>query len=336
MIIVLSRYFSRKIFFKKIEFKKIFLKKNKMSTNFSLFTDGQYGMSLNLILNFQKYIDFLRNLRDALKSNLYINFALTHREWYLLILNTFLSLIERPFHREVTFLDPTLRSYFIQYIEHTLTNLQPTFPPVKIPTKTVVPYTKFASETDDKIIPHVEKTFPLKEEENKSPTREENKSPTKEENKSPTKAEKEISNIFKNNSENADSLFNNSSIAYIWRILRSVKSNKYYVTRTPINRHDYEKWFEKNRNNSKTELCYAHFFLPNGCVYESCQFAHKLEELREIVHHINFKALPCKMFQKNGTCKYGRRCHYVHNIDYFYLLQNEFTLQEYLRIYFEM
>lgn len=63
----------------------------------------------------------------------------------------------------------------------------------------------------------------------------------------------------------------------------------------------------------KTELCRS--FTENGlCKYGSkCQFAHGIEELRDLNRHPKYKTEPCRTFHTIGFCPYGIRCHFVHN-----------------------
>ncbi|XP_020796097.2 mRNA decay activator protein ZFP36L1 [Boleophthalmus pectinirostris] len=63
----------------------------------------------------------------------------------------------------------------------------------------------------------------------------------------------------------------------------------------------------------KTELCRS--FTENGlCKYGSkCQFAHGMDELRDLNRHPKYKTLPCRTFHTIGFCPYGIRCHFVHN-----------------------
>lgn len=63
----------------------------------------------------------------------------------------------------------------------------------------------------------------------------------------------------------------------------------------------------------KTELCRS--FTENGlCKYGSkCQFAHGVDELRDLNRHPKYKTEPCRTFHTIGFCPYGIRCHFVHN-----------------------
>ncbi|KAM4627279.1 mRNA decay activator protein ZFP36 [Polymixia lowei] len=63
----------------------------------------------------------------------------------------------------------------------------------------------------------------------------------------------------------------------------------------------------------KTELCRS--FAESGvCKYGGkCQFAHGVEELRDLSRHPKYKTEPCRTFHTIGFCPYGIRCHFVHN-----------------------
>ncbi|KAI7800573.1 mRNA decay activator protein ZFP36L1 [Triplophysa rosa] len=65
----------------------------------------------------------------------------------------------------------------------------------------------------------------------------------------------------------------------------------------------------------KTELCRT--FAERGvCKYGAkCQFAHGLEELRDLNRHPKYKTEPCRTFHSIGFCPYGIRCHFVHNAE---------------------
>ncbi|XP_068441847.1 mRNA decay activator protein ZFP36L1 isoform X2 [Clinocottus analis] len=63
----------------------------------------------------------------------------------------------------------------------------------------------------------------------------------------------------------------------------------------------------------KTELCRS--FTESGlCKYGGkCQFAHGMDELRDLNRHPRYKTEPCRTFHTIGFCPYGIRCHFVHN-----------------------
>ncbi|KAJ8280924.1 hypothetical protein GJAV_G00061070 [Gymnothorax javanicus] len=63
----------------------------------------------------------------------------------------------------------------------------------------------------------------------------------------------------------------------------------------------------------KTELCRT-FAESGACKYGGkCQFAHGVEELRDLSRHPKYKTEPCRTFHTIGYCPYGIRCHFVHN-----------------------
>ncbi|XP_056466481.1 mRNA decay activator protein ZFP36-like [Gadus macrocephalus] len=63
----------------------------------------------------------------------------------------------------------------------------------------------------------------------------------------------------------------------------------------------------------KTELCRS-FAESSVCKYgNKCQFAHGLDELRDLNRHPKYKTEPCRTFHTIGFCPYGIRCHFVHN-----------------------
>lgn len=62
----------------------------------------------------------------------------------------------------------------------------------------------------------------------------------------------------------------------------------------------------------KTELCRS-FEETGYCRYGSkCQFAHSLNELRNVNRHPKYKTEICKTFWNQGTCPYGKRCCFIH------------------------
>lgn len=64
----------------------------------------------------------------------------------------------------------------------------------------------------------------------------------------------------------------------------------------------------------KTELCRQ--FSENGqCKYgDKCQFAHGIEELKDVKRHPKYKTDFCKTFHSKGFCPYGPRCHFIHEL----------------------
>lgn len=62
----------------------------------------------------------------------------------------------------------------------------------------------------------------------------------------------------------------------------------------------------------KTEMC-RNFEESGVCKYsDRCQFAHSLNELRDVERHPRYKTEICKNFLENRFCKYGKRCCFVH------------------------
>ncbi|KAI5192802.1 hypothetical protein NEMIN01_2225 [Nematocida minor] len=62
----------------------------------------------------------------------------------------------------------------------------------------------------------------------------------------------------------------------------------------------------------KTEICKS-FENSNFCTYgDKCQFAHSLNELRDIERHPRYKTELCKTYTTFGECTYGKRCCFIH------------------------
>lgn len=65
----------------------------------------------------------------------------------------------------------------------------------------------------------------------------------------------------------------------------------------------------------KTELCRP-FEEAGECKYgDKCQFAHGMQELRNLQRHPKYKTELCRTFHSVGFCPYGPRCHFVHNAE---------------------
>lgn len=65
----------------------------------------------------------------------------------------------------------------------------------------------------------------------------------------------------------------------------------------------------------KTELCRP-FEEAGECKYgDKCQFAHGIQELRNLQRHPKYKTELCRTFHSVGFCPYGPRCHFVHNAE---------------------
>lgn len=71
----------------------------------------------------------------------------------------------------------------------------------------------------------------------------------------------------------------------------------------------------QNASRYKTEMCRP--FQENGsCKYgEKCQFAHGVEDLRNVSRHPKYKTDLCRTYHSVGFCPYGPRCHFVHAMD---------------------
>lgn len=62
----------------------------------------------------------------------------------------------------------------------------------------------------------------------------------------------------------------------------------------------------------KTEFCRS-FEETGFCRYGTkCQFAHDMNELRQVSRHPRYKTEVCKTFWDLGHCPYGRRCCFIH------------------------
>ena len=72
---------------------------------------------------------------------------------------------------------------------------------------------------------------------------------------------------------------------------------------------------KNNASRYKTELCRP-FEESGSCKYgEKCQFAHGLNELRNLSRHPKYKTELCRTFHTIGFCPYGPRCHFIHNTE---------------------
>lgn len=70
-----------------------------------------------------------------------------------------------------------------------------------------------------------------------------------------------------------------------------------------------------NYGRYKTEMCRQ--YSENGeCKYgDKCQFAHGLNELKDVTRHPKYKTDFCKTFHSKGFCPYGPRCHFIHDLN---------------------
>ncbi|XP_035901165.1 protein TIS11-like isoform X2 [Anopheles stephensi] len=70
-----------------------------------------------------------------------------------------------------------------------------------------------------------------------------------------------------------------------------------------------------NTSRYKTELCRP-YEEAGECKYgDKCQFAHGMQELRNLQRHPKYKTELCRTFHSVGFCPYGPRCHFVHNAE---------------------
>ena len=132
-------------------------------------------------------------------------------------------------------------------------------------------------------------------------------------------------------------VFYNSDVAFIWKVTALKNKNKFTLTRTIINKTDYLKWLSNHNISNlhyKVELCNCYFNNPNGCLHPECDFAHNLNELQELVRHKKYKSEICQSFTRYKYCRYGNRCHFIHDINYYDIIKKEFTTEEYVRLFF--
>lgn len=63
----------------------------------------------------------------------------------------------------------------------------------------------------------------------------------------------------------------------------------------------------------KTELC-KRYSETGLCRYGTkCQFAHGMNELRNVLRHPKYKTTKCNSYWTTGTCPYGSRCRFLHD-----------------------
>lgn len=81
-----------------------------------------------------------------------------------------------------------------------------------------------------------------------------------------------------------------------------------------------------NYGRYKTEMCRQ--YSENGeCKYgDKCQFAHGLNELKDVNRHPKYKTDFCKTFHSKGFCPYGPRCHFIHDTNDKLELKDESSL----------
>ena len=135
--------------------------------------------------------------------------------------------------------------------------------------------------------------------------------------------------------------FHKGTMAHIWKIRRLPDGN-YSMSRQLVNKAMARSWLvAKLRKQQslglalnvkwRTELC-GMFFSTGVCSYRLCNFAHALEDLQEVLHHINHKKDKCKLFHETGDCIYGHRCHYLHHANTGMFLNTVFTADEYVAV----
>ena len=113
---------------------------------------------------------------------------------------------------------------------------------------------------------------------------------------------------------------------------------------------NYKLYQGANNIRYKTALC-RHFDTPQGCSYgEKCQFAHGINELKQIDKNmmaqnpmqamdnkqkniLNYKIVKCKNWEKDKSCKYGAHCTFAHGdadlrnkADNLYQMNNSFPM----------
>ena len=83
-----------------------------------------------------------------------------------------------------------------------------------------------------------------------------------------------------------------------------------------------------NYSRYKTELCRQ--FSENGeCKYgDKCQFAHGMNDLKDVNRHPKYKTDFCKTFHSKGFCPYGPRCHFIHDLNENFIEQQQQQLGE--------
>jgi len=93
-------------------------------------------------------------------------------------------------------------------------------------------------------------------------------------------------------------------------ILNCIQANAAHL----LNAQNTENQKQINYSRYKTELCRQ--FIENGeCKYgDKCQFAHGLQDLKDVNRHPKYKTDYCKTFHSKGFCPYGPRCHFIHEL----------------------
>lgn len=71
-------------------------------------------------------------------------------------------------------------------------------------------------------------------------------------------------------------------------------------------------FYNKKMQLYKTEICRSHSEM-GYCKYgNKCQFAHDMNELRNVNRHPRYKTETCRTFWEEGSCPYGKRCCFIH------------------------
>ncbi|KAF7684013.1 mRNA decay activator protein ZFP36L1 [Astathelohania contejeani] len=74
----------------------------------------------------------------------------------------------------------------------------------------------------------------------------------------------------------------------------------------------YNYFMRKRIDLYKTEMCRG-YEEDGTCKYgDKCQFAHDITELRNVKRHPRYKTEICKTYWEDGSCPYGRRCCFIH------------------------
>eukprot|EP00002_Diphylleia_rotans_P017912 TRINITY_DN3474_c0_g3_i1.p1 TRINITY_DN3474_c0_g3~~TRINITY_DN3474_c0_g3_i1.p1 ORF type:complete len:716 (-),score=168.99 TRINITY_DN3474_c0_g3_i1:253-2400(-) len=82
------------------------------------------------------------------------------------------------------------------------------------------------------------------------------------------------------------------------------------------------------RQRKHTELCRLHLVHHNCQFATDCWFAHSIDELKPIIRNGRYKTRPCRTFSRSQKCRYGTRCHYIHELSAEDLARQVFTLSE--------
>jgi hypothetical protein len=133
--------------------------------------------------------------------------------------------------------------------------------------------------------------------------------------------------------------FHKASMAYVWKI-RRMPSGDYSMSRQLVNKYMARKWIvarlQKQQSLGlslnikwRTELC-TMFFTTGKCTNAVCSFAHSLDDLQEVMHHVNYRKEKCVPFHEYGDCKYGHHCRFLHRRNDEPFLNVSFTAREFI------